>query len=51
MLEMAGGDELRSISVHPDCVFVATANVGAEYTGTMTAVDGSIHMSLQTKFY
>ena len=35
-VEMAGGDELRSISVHPDCVFIATANVGAEYTGTMS---------------
>ena len=35
-VEMAGGDELRSIPVHPDCVFVATANVGAEYTGTMS---------------
>ena len=35
-VEMAGGDELRSIPVHPGCVFVATANVGAEYTGTMS---------------
>ena len=35
-VEMAGGDELRSIPVHPDCVFVATANVGVEYTGTMS---------------
>ena len=35
-VEMAGGGELRSIPVHPDCVFVATANVGAEYTGTMS---------------
>lgn len=35
-VEMAGGDGMRSISVHPDCVFIATANVGAEYTGTMS---------------
>ena len=35
-VEMAGGEDLRSIQVHPDCVFVATANVGAEYTGTMS---------------
>lgn len=35
-MEMAGGDELRSIPVHPDCVFIATANVEAEYTGTMS---------------
>ena len=35
-MEMAGGDGMRSIAVHPDCVFIATANVGAEYTGTMS---------------
>lgn len=35
-VEMAGGDAIRSISVHPDCVFIATANVGVEYTGTMS---------------
>ena len=35
-VEMAGGDNMRSIAVHPDCVFIATANVGAEYTGTMS---------------
>lgn len=35
-VEMAGGDEARSIAVHPDCVFIATANIGAEYTGTMS---------------
>ena len=35
-VEIAGGDDLRSIKVHRDCCFVATANVGAEYTGTMS---------------
>ena len=35
-VEMAGGEDLRAIPVHPECVFVATANVGAEYTGTMS---------------
>ena len=35
-VEMAGGDGLREIKVHPDCIFFATANVGAEYTGTMS---------------
>lgn len=35
-VEMAGGDDARSIEIHPDCVFIATANVGAEYTGTMS---------------
>lgn len=35
-VEIAGGDDARAIAVHPDCVFIATANVGAEYTGTMS---------------
>lgn len=35
-VEIAGGRNVREIKVHPDCVFVATANIGAEYTGTMT---------------
>lgn len=34
--EIAGGDDLRCIKVHPECTFIATANVGAEYTGTMS---------------
>lgn len=33
-VEIAGGRDMRRIKVHPDCVFVATANVGSEYTGT-----------------
>ena len=24
----------RSVKVHPDCVFIATANIGSEYSGT-----------------
>lgn len=35
-VEIAGGADKRSIPVHPGCVFIATANVGAEYTGTMS---------------
>lgn len=35
-VEIAGGDDLRTIKVHDDCCFIATANVGAEYTGTMS---------------
>lgn len=35
-VEMAGGEGLQEIKVHPDCVFIATANVGAEYTGTFS---------------
>lgn len=35
-VEIAGGDDLRSVPVHPECTFVATANIGAEYSGTMS---------------
>ena len=35
-VEIAGGGDLRSIEVHSECCFVATANVGSEYTGTMS---------------
>lgn len=33
---------LRDIPVHPDCVFFATANIGAEYTGTRP-IDPALH--------
>lgn len=33
-VEIAGGMDLRRIPVNPDCTFVATANIGTEYTGT-----------------
>jgi len=35
-VEIAGGEDAREIFVHPDCCFIATANVGSEYTGTMS---------------
>lgn len=35
-VEIAAGKDIRSIKVHPQCTFIATANVGAEYTGTMS---------------
>ena len=35
-VEIAGGDDLRAVKVHDECTFIATANVGAEYTGTMS---------------
>lgn len=35
-VEIAGGEDLRSVKVHDECCFIATANVGAEYTGTMS---------------
>lgn len=33
-LEIADSEGPRSVKVHPDCVFVATANIGSEYSGT-----------------
>lgn len=35
-VDMAGGEDVRNIAIHPKCVFIATANVGSEYTGTMS---------------
>lgn len=32
-LDIADSSMERVVKVHPDCVFVATANIGAEYTG------------------
>ena len=33
-VDIAVGNGMRNIKVHPDCVSIATANIGAEYTGT-----------------
>lgn len=33
-IDIAGGSDKRVVKVHPECVFIATANVGVEYTGT-----------------
>lgn len=35
-VEIAGGNDMRTVKVHDDCCFIATANVGSEYTGTMS---------------
>lgn len=35
-VDIAGNDDEQIINVHPDCVFIATANVGSEYTGTLS---------------
>jgi len=34
-MEIAGSDGPRTIKAHPECVFIATANIGLEYTGTV----------------
>lgn len=33
-IEIAGSTDVRAVKVHPDCVFIATANIGQEYSGT-----------------
>lgn len=40
-VDVAGGDSLRTVPVHKDCVFFATANLGAEYSGT-TQIDRAL---------
>lgn len=35
-IEIAGGSDMRSIPINPEVTFIATANIGAEYTGTTT---------------
>ena len=37
----AKGTDKREITVHPDCVFFATANIGADYTGT-SVIDAAL---------
>lgn len=34
-IEIAGSKDVRSIKVNPDVTFIATANIGSEYTGTL----------------
>ncbi len=41
----AKNTDSRTIKVNPDCVFFATANIGAEYTGT-----GAIDSALRNRF-
>ena len=35
-IEIAGSTDIREVKVHPQCCFIATCNVGIEYTGTST---------------
>lgn len=45
-VDMAGENDVRSVKVHPGCMFFATANIGAEYVGTM-----SIDRALMSRFF
>lgn len=44
-IEIADSNSDREVKVHPDCVFIATANIGAEYSGT-----SDIDIALQNRF-
>lgn len=33
-VDIAGNEDAKEIKVHDDCVFIATANIGNDYTGT-----------------
>ena len=43
-VEIADASSTRSISVHPDVTFIATANIGNEYTGTQD-IDEALAMT------
>lgn len=40
-IDIAGSNGVRKVNVHPECVFIATANIGAEYSGT-TDIDTAL---------
>jgi nitric oxide reductase NorQ protein len=41
-IEVAGSKDVREIKVHPDVTFIATANVGSEYTGANSSMDRAL---------
>lgn len=41
-VEIAGSKDVREIKVHPEVTFIATANVGSEYTGANSAMDRAL---------
>lgn len=41
-VEMAGATNKRRIKIHPKCRFIATANIGAEYTGVQGEMDRAL---------
>lgn len=45
-IEVASGDLSREIKIHPEVTFIATANIGSEYTGTM-----SMDRALTNRFF
>lgn len=45
-VEMAGESDKRRIPIHPKCMFIATANIGAEFTGVK-----ELDPALKDRFY
>jgi len=45
-IEVAGSDDVREIKVHPEVTFMATANIGVEYSGT-----NSMDRALVNRFF
>ena len=41
-VDIAGGKDVRNIKVHPECVFIATANMGAGFLGVI-GIDDALH--------
>ena len=44
-IDIAAGNGVRNVKIHKDCVFVAPANIGAEYSGT-----NDIDIALMNRF-
>lgn len=44
-VEIADSNNKRSVPVHPECTFIATANIGSEYSGT-----NDIDAALENRF-
>ena len=44
-VDIAGSNNIKEIKVHPECTFIATANIGPEYAGT-----GDIDLALENRF-
>lgn len=44
-VEIADSNSAREVKVHPECVFIATANIGSEYSGT-----NDIDAALENRF-
>ena len=49
-VEIAGSKDVRQIPIHPDVCFIATCNLGIEYTGTLTLDKALVDRFFPVKF-